>query len=128
MVKKIGKWWCVCIHIGFALLRSPNRQHQAINLWFIAKKERLGGSAVHSQLNSPAGHYQPFKHPYMTRSPPIAKLSEVFMNKHLKTVTQYFSERWGITSVTNPKINCFLFQKSLLVKQKNVMLVSIVHG
>ena len=31
---------------------------------------------------APAGHYQPFKHPHVTRSPPIGivKLSEVFMN------------------------------------------------
>ena len=32
-------------------------------------------------LTASAGHYQPFKHPHTTRSPPIGivKLSEIFM-------------------------------------------------
>ena len=36
-------------------------------------------------LTAPAGHYKPFKHPHMTRSPPIgvAKLFEVFINDTL---------------------------------------------
>ena len=51
-------------------------------------KKRLASRlarSLRSQSVINTGHYQRFKHPHVTRSPPvgITKLSEVFMNVHL---------------------------------------------
>ena len=48
----------------------------------IARNKKRLALRLIGYKRSPAGHYQPFKHPHVTRSPPIgiAKLSEIFMN------------------------------------------------
>ena len=51
------------------------------------KRVQRENFALHTEpsrfLTAPAGYYQPFKHPHLTRSPPIGvdKLSEVFMTE-----------------------------------------------
>ena len=62
--------------IHYALLHSYELRVPRDNLVRLTR----GSQPV---INS--GHCQPFKHPYVTRSPPIGveKLSEVFMNDDL---------------------------------------------
>ena len=84
------KSWCKTFSFSFHTQRGQLSDSARI----ARKKKRLPPRQQAVINRAPAGHDQPFKHPHVSRSPPmgIAKLSDVFLNGQYKDIILVFGK------------------------------------